>query len=195
MTKMKLLAASLMASTLLAAPALAQSTSAPPSKPAPAATEVQKNNMTTSPTAATPAKPMASNPAAAQTAQQTGQWRASKFVGLNVYNSANEKIGDINELVMGSDGQIDLVVVGVGGFLGMGEHNVALKWSQVKFVNEAARTASSTPPTTARTTGSGTAAPVNAANASRDYPDHAVISMTKEELKALPQFKYVSDQK
>jgi hypothetical protein len=82
-------------------------------------------------------------------------------------------------------------VIGVGGFLGMGEHDVGLAWDQVKFVAERAKTASST--TTTTTTGSGTTATTT--TAVRDYPDHAMVSMTKDQLKALPAFKYASDAK
>ena len=48
-----------------------------------------------------------------------GKWRASKLMGLNVYNEANEKLGDINELILDKDGKVNAVVIGVGGFLGM----------------------------------------------------------------------------
>ena len=53
-----------------------------------------------------------------------GQWRATKLDGLNVYDPGNNKIGDISELIIGRDGRVAAVVVGVGGFLGIGEHNV-----------------------------------------------------------------------
>jgi hypothetical protein len=118
--------------------------------------------------------------------QSAGDWRTSKLVGLNVYNASNEKIGDINELISGSDGKIDTVVIGVGGFLGMGERAVGIAWDQVKFVNEPVKSASTT---TTSTTGAATNA------AARDYPDHASVSMTKDQLKALPAFKYASDNK
>jgi len=141
-----------------------------------------------------PPAPAVKDPIAAQSTAQ-GKWRASKLIGLNVYNAQNEKIGDINELMTDSSGKIDLVVIGVGGFLGIGEHNVGLPLSQVKFVNEPVRT-SSTSDTGTRTTGSGTAATTTTTTTSssaRDYPDHALVSMTKDQLKALPAFKYASD--
>ena len=141
-----------------------------------------------------PPAPAVKDPIAAQSTAQ-GKWRASKLIGLNVYNAQNEKIGDINELMTDSSGKIDLVVIGVGGFLGIGEHNVGLPLSQVKFVNEPVRT-SSTSDTGTRTTGSGTAATTTTTTTSssaRDYPDHAQVSMTKDQLKALPAFKYASD--
>src|SRR4029079_6797630 len=63
-----------------------------------------------------------------------GQWRSSKLIGVDVYNNNNEKIGDINELILDQQGKVEAVVVGVGGFLGMGEHDVALPFDQVKFI-------------------------------------------------------------
>lgn len=182
MSKMKTLAAALMASTLLAAPALAQSNPPPadrPAAPAPSTTMQQ---------------PSAGS--AAATVQKSDQWRAYKLIGLNVYNSNNEKIGDIKELITGKDGKIDLVVIGVGGFLGMGEHNVAMKWDQIKFVEEPVQssTTSSNTGTRPNTTGSSTATTTTTTRSTvRDYPDHAMLNMTKDQLKALPEFKYASD--
>ncbi|MGE3711196.1 MAG: PRC-barrel domain-containing protein, partial [Hyphomicrobiaceae bacterium] len=57
--------------------------------------------------------------------------RASNLIGTKIYNAQNESIGSINDLLLDSSGSIDRVVVGVGGFLGMGERNVALKFSDV----------------------------------------------------------------
>jgi sporulation protein YlmC with PRC-barrel domain len=173
MTKRLALAA--MAAALLTTTALAQS--APPaSSTAPAMKPAQS-------TAA---------PAMIQT-NAVGKWRTSKLVGLNVYNAANEKIGDISELITDSSGKIDAIVVGVGGFLGIGEHNVGLPFSQVKFVMEPVRTSSTTATTTA-TTGAGTATTTTTnADATKDFPDHAMVNMTKDQLKAMPAFKYASD--
>jgi sporulation protein YlmC with PRC-barrel domain len=126
----------------------------------------------------------------------TDEWRASKFKGLNVYNANNEKIGDINELLLSKEGQIDRVVIGVGGFLGMGEHNVAMKWNEVKFVSEPVRSASTanTTTTSRNTVGSGATA-TTTRTTNQDYPDHAMVNATKDQLKAMPQFKYPSEAK
>ena len=188
MTKKLALAA--VAAALLSTTALAQSNPPAGSMSAPSAT-----------------RPMDSS--AVQTHAQG--WRASKLIGVNVYNANNEKIGDINELITNSSGQIQTVVIGVGGFLGMGEHNVGLKFDQVKWVNEPVRM-SATTTSAPRTTGTGTTttttpasttvttAPVattttttTSANVNRDYPDHAMVNMTKDQLKALPAFRYASD--
>jgi sporulation protein YlmC with PRC-barrel domain len=136
-----------------------------------------------------------------------GEWRASKLVGVNVYNEANEKIGDINELILDKSGKVENVILGVGGFLGMGEHYVAVAFDKLKWVNEPVRSSvsSSTAPVgkpatnvdsnartasdgTARTT-TGTAATATTRN-DNWYPDHAVYNATKDQLKAMPQFKY-----
>ena len=71
-----------------------------------------------------------------------GQWRSSKLIGVDVYNDANEKIGDIEELIVDKSGKIEHVVLGVGGFLGMGEHYVAVSFDKLKWVNEAVRSTS-----------------------------------------------------
>jgi len=155
--------------------------------------------------AETPAAPGAT---AAQTdttnASYRGDWRASKLVGVNVYNNNNENVGSINDLLTDKSGTIKAVVIGVGGFLGMGEHLVAVSFDKIKFVDEPVYTAATTnntrPPTTTTappsTTTTGAAPSTNTppaatATAKSDwYPDHAVFNATKDELKAMPQFSY-----
>jgi sporulation protein YlmC with PRC-barrel domain len=129
-----------------------------------------------------------------------GQWRSSKLIGVNVYNDNNEKIGDIEELIVDKSGKVDNVVLGVGGFLGMGEHYVAVPMEKLKWVNEPVRTSSTTaPPADKSTVGAnnvGTTGEANRANRpertsdEKWYPDHAVFNATKDQLKAMPQFKY-----
>lgn len=120
-----------------------------------------------------------------------GNWRASKLMGLNVYNEANEKLGDINELLLDKSGKINAVVIGVGGFLGMGEHDIAVSIDKLKFVEEPVRTSSSSTSTTSRDTTTGAASTNTTNRNANDWvPDHAVMSGNKEQLKALPQFKY-----
>ena len=121
-----------------------------------------------------------------------GNWRASKLMGLNVYNEANEKLGDINELLVDKSGKINAVVIGIGGFLGMGEHDIAVSMDKLKFVEEPVRTSSSGTSTTSReTTTTGAASTTTTNRTANDWvPDHAVMSGNKEQLKALPQFKY-----
>jgi len=144
--------------------------------------------------------------AASDSASFQGTWRASKLVGLNVYNDNNESLGSINDLLTDKSGNIKAVVIGVGGFLGVGEHLVAVPLDKVKFVNEpivyagagagAPKTATntssptSTLPPNSTTTGAAPNAPVAVSKPNPWYPDHAVFSATKDQLKAMPQFKY-----
>ena len=58
--------------------------------------------------------------AAAAPIAAAGKWRASKVIGVNVYNEANEKVGDSSELIIDSAGRVEGAVLSVGGFLGMG---------------------------------------------------------------------------
>lgn len=70
------------------------------------------------------------------TAQAATDWRSSKLVGTTVYNSANEKIGEIEELIIGSTGSVSSAVIGVGGFLGIGEKNVAVPFNTLKVARD-----------------------------------------------------------
>src|SRR6476659_736941 len=122
-----------------------------------------------------------------------GSWRTSKLLGLNVYNDSNESLGSINDLLTDKNGDIKAVVLGVGGFLGVGEHLVAVPLDKVKFVTEpiAYTSAAGAPNTgaaqTTRTTTTGAANPPPARTAKSNpwYPDHAVFSATKDQLKAM----------
>jgi sporulation protein YlmC with PRC-barrel domain len=155
------------------------------------------------PTATTDRANMA--PAAASDSSSfQGNWRSSKMVGLSVYNDNNESLGSINDLLTDKSGNIKAVVVGVGGFLGVGEHLVAVPYDKIKFVNEpvaytgvaggaGAPNAPGSRPASSTTTGAANpnAAPAAAAVKPNPwYPDHAVLNATKDELKAMPEFKY-----
>jgi sporulation protein YlmC with PRC-barrel domain len=121
------------------------------------------------------------------TQEAAGQWRTSKMIGLNVYNKDNEKIGDISELIVDRSGKLEAVVVGVGGFLGLGEHDVAIPYGQVTWMYQPVTLSSAG--ATPMTTGAGSITG-RTSEGPRSYPDHAVLSMTKEQLKAAPEFKF-----
>jgi sporulation protein YlmC with PRC-barrel domain len=72
-------------------------------------------------------------PEAFVTVQPAGQWLASQFIGQSVTNQAGERIGDINDLLFDKRGQIANVVIGVGGFLGIGEKNVGVSYSSLSI--------------------------------------------------------------
>jgi hypothetical protein len=132
----------------------------------------------------------------------TGTWRASKVVGLNVYNEQNENVGSINDLLVDKSGNVKAAVISVGGFLGMGSRYVAIAFDKLKFSDQPvaytgasnAPAGGSTRPATSTTTGSTanppTAAPASTSKPNPWYPDHALINGSKDELKNLPEFKY-----
>jgi len=142
--------------------------------------------------------------------KHAGEWRSSKMIGLNVYNAQNEKVGDISEILIDQSGKVVGYVIGVGGFLGMGQHDVLVQPGQLKFVTEPVRTSSNTSNTSGTTsntnntgnttaggttaTGAGTSGTASTGNAragnEKWYPDHAVMNATKDQLKGMPEFKY-----
>jgi sporulation protein YlmC with PRC-barrel domain len=134
----------------------------------------------------------------------TGTWRASKVVGLNVYNEQNDNVGSINDLLMDKSGNVKAAVISVGGFLGMGSRYVAIAFDKMKFSDQpVAYTGASNAPaggagggamtkSSTTTTGSATT-PGSASTSSKPnpwYPDHAVFNASKDELKNMPEFKY-----
>jgi sporulation protein YlmC with PRC-barrel domain len=148
------------------------------------------------PSDSTKMAPAAASDSSTSSSSFTGNWRASKVVGLSVYNDKNESLGSINDLLTDKNGKIVAVVIGVGGFLGVGEQLVAIPFEKVKFVNEpVAYTGAANSPAPARpgsttTTGAATNNAPPVAKPNPWYPDHAVFNATKDELKAMPEFKY-----
>ena len=150
------------------------------------------------PTATTDRANTASNTISSSALQ--GDWRASKVVGLNVYNDNNENLGSINDLIMDKSGNIKAAVLGVGGFLGVGAHLVAVPLDKIKFVNEPVAyigTASTGAPSAGgamtrppSTTGSATTGTATASKSNPWCPDHAVFNANKDELKVMPEFQY-----
>jgi sporulation protein YlmC with PRC-barrel domain len=119
------------------------------------------------------------------TQQTTNEWRASKLVGVDVYGTDNKKIGSIDEVMLDPRGNAKVAVIGVGGFLGIDQKDVGVPFSSLKWRREAeGRTA---------TNANGNATSPNVAAAQRGYPDHAVLSATKDELQNAPNFKFASD--
>ncbi len=145
--------------------------------------------------AASPEKSNKAETAATVTNQSfQGDWRASKVVGLKVYNDNNEDVGSINDLLLDKSGSIKAAVIGVGGFLGMGEHLVAVSFDKLKFSDEpvaytGASNNTGNKPASTTTTGS-TSKTSSSSTKSKWYPDHAVFNASKDDLKKMPEFKY-----
>lgn len=86
--------------------------------------------------------------------------RASKLIGTNVYNLANENVGEVEDLIIDNGKTVKAVVISVGGFLGIGDHNIAVQPGSV-ILSE-------------RTDGSA----------------RVVINTTKDDLKKAPAFNF-----
>jgi sporulation protein YlmC with PRC-barrel domain len=90
-----------------------------------------------------------------------GDELSSKVVGLDIYNNENKDIGKIQDIAMNQNGRAQAYIVSVGGFLGLGEHYVAVNPSAVKVsYNES------------------------------EKKWHASMSASADQLKAAPEFKY-----
>jgi sporulation protein YlmC with PRC-barrel domain len=122
-TMIRNLLATTAVATLIATGAMAQDNTQTTTQPAaPAATETM---------------PADANQNAAAT-QMQGHL-ASNVIGENVYNGTGdnaEKIGDVNDMVVSNDGKVESLIIGVGGFLGIGEKNVAVEWGQLNWADQ-----------------------------------------------------------
>ena len=63
----------------------------------------------------------------------TAACRATRSIGAKVRNAAKETVGIVEDIYLDAKGAVDTVVVSVGGFLGVGTKNVAVKWSDFKL--------------------------------------------------------------
>jgi hypothetical protein len=68
------------------------------------------------------------------TYQEEGQVRADRVIGNTVRGGDDADIGEINDLVFDEEGRLTAAVIGVGGFLGLGQKNVAVSWDQIDWV-------------------------------------------------------------
>jgi predicted outer membrane protein/sporulation protein YlmC with PRC-barrel domain len=136
------------------------------------------------------------------TEMKPNTWRLSKLKGLDVYNSNNEKIGDVNEILVDRNGKAENVVIGVGGFLGLGERDVAIPFNALQWAMDrrdgraASRTGTSgdtgSPAPASRPDATASVSRPSGVNGQdREYPDHAVLAnATKDQLKSAPEFRY-----
>ncbi|HEX2724473.1 MAG TPA: PRC-barrel domain-containing protein [Beijerinckiaceae bacterium] len=126
--------------------------------------------------------------------QQQGQWLASKLIGTRVVGANNETIGDVNDVLLDRSGTAQAIVIGVGGFLGIGEKDVAVPFNALEFASarEMATTASTSPGGSggASSTGGATSTGAGASsNAARNGDgERIVLRLTKADLQAAPTF-------
>jgi sporulation protein YlmC with PRC-barrel domain len=114
---------------LLTAGAIAQD-AAPATPEAPATTEAPADT-------AAPAEPLDTSILASGYTVTDKDNLATEIIGRQVYSSSAadaEHIGDVNNLVIGEAGEVAAVIIGVGGFLGIGEKNVAVNYAELEWV-------------------------------------------------------------
>ena len=83
-----------------------------------------------------------------------------KLIGRNIKNAEGDTIGEIKSIYLNKDGKVDSVMVSVGGFLGVGDREVRIAWSDLKIT---------------------------------DNGEKVTVNMTKDQLKAKPEYKYKND--
>ena len=85
-------------------------------------------------------------PAAAPAAQDNAQFGTtvptdavsiSTYYNEDVYDTQDNKIGDVNDILLDKDGRVSTVIIGVGGFLGVGEKDVAVPFTALKVAEKA----------------------------------------------------------
>lgn len=98
--------------------------------------------------------------------QDKGTLLASAIIGSSVYSPDDKSVGEVNDLIVKPTGEIEAIIVGVGGFIGFGEKNVAIAIN--RFTMEPSEDLRST---------------------------KLVLNATKEDLEAAPSFKSAYVQK
>ncbi|WP_421927465.1 PRC-barrel domain-containing protein [Neoaquamicrobium sediminum] len=68
---------------------------------------------------------------------QVGDISADDFVGTTVYGANDDNIGEIGDIILSDDGQVEAVIIDVGGFLGIGEKEVAVSMDNLAFLSDA----------------------------------------------------------
>jgi sporulation protein YlmC with PRC-barrel domain len=66
----------------------------------------------------------------------SGALPISDYYNQSVYDNKDNKVGDVNDLLVDKDGKVSAVIIGVGGFLGAGEKNVAVPFNALKLTNK-----------------------------------------------------------
>ena len=133
-------------SQVIPAPAEPGSDAAPPAQSSQAPQSIEPGGDTAAPAQSSQA-PQPMEPAAPKSAEASGgpeflakqandDWLASNLIGHTVYNAQDEIVGDINDLVTDRDGKIVAALVGSGGFLGIGQKDVALRFEDLKLARD-----------------------------------------------------------
>lgn len=141
------------------------------------------------------------------TVAENGIQRLSDLQGEDVYSQGGDDIGEVNDVLIGQDGRVAAVVIGVGGFLGIGEKDVAVSMDSLQLPTNvdtsttASTSTAGTAGTMGTTTGAGTAATggaatgtdmaanTNQAASNDDMSNRIVLNVTREQLEQAPAYQ------
>jgi len=157
---------------LAVSPAVAQTTApnqdmktAPQAQPSMPAPSTGQSTTTPSPDASKSVTAPASASQKFVNTQTSDQWLASDLIGLKVMGNGDENIGSVDDLLVDKNGNIVAAVIGVGGFLGIGQKDVALSFDALNVTQD------------------------------KDGNPQARLSLSKKELEGASDFKTLADVK
>jgi hypothetical protein len=143
--------------------------------------------------------------------QQQSDWMTGALIGRNVMNLQGETLGDINDIVIDEQGQVVAVIIGVGGFLGLGEKNVGVRYTALKFepIPESPRVQPPAPAPTTQRPGTDSAQqtprsepaerPQGTQVTQKEDPKHRdkliVLDASKKQLESAPSYRKLGDKK
>lgn len=185
--------ATVISAALVGSAALAQLSNTGPS------TVNQPVHKASAPPTCVPARPQQTSKAAGEsfaTRQSPMQWRAPQLIGVGVYSADNQKVGTVKDVLIDHDGAVQVVVIGVGGFLGIGAKDVGVPFNLVQWHTET-RTAPTDQPAAHPMIPAGEqpARKIDptAAEVSQGYPDKALLTVTLAQLQSAPGFQYAAN--
>lgn len=141
------------------------------------------------------------------TEQAENHISVNDFMGQAIYTADNQSIGEINDLLVEDNGGVVAAVVGVGGFLGIGEKNVAIPFDKITITREmdddaaattGTDTTAATGTTATGTTATDTTATTGTAGTTTEQVANAEVRLTTtetaESLRNAPEFRTLDDQ-
>jgi predicted outer membrane protein len=139
------------------------------------------------------AKPVQTSNIKYVTRQTPTDWTAEALIGRTVENVNGDNLGEINNVIINEKGDVVAVVIGVGGFLGIGEKNIGVPFDDLDF-----KTAEAMKDRTDNATREEKAGQKTDAMAARFDTEHQdiriVLNTTKEDLEAAPAFAWLDEQ-
>jgi putative membrane protein len=126
------------------------------------------------------------------TRQTPTDWTAEGLIGRTVENAQGDNLGEINNVIINEKGDVVAVVIGVGGFLGIGEKNVGVPFDALDFraVDPAENRADKTKDEKAEQKTDAMEARFDSEHENM----HIVLNTSKEDLESAPAFAWLDEQ-